>query len=434
MIGEPYETKDTSKSMLIALSSRIIVIIVLILCAIILGPVNNLNMLGIIDIPITRGKDVFSLFTSLFVRWDSGWYLNIAQSGYPLGFTKPLVGFDRYYTPLADPQWAFFPLYPAAMRALASLIVGINNVKTPSLIVSGIIISNTAFFVSIYFFYKLTNKLFNSTKIAIISVAFYSFWIATVFFSAVYSEALFMALALGSFYYLEEKRYYRAIPLGMLAAFTRSDGFLITIPFFIYALQIKIPKLYEKCKCGCGKLLEAKQSFIKSHQTNFKLFLVSAIVASPYLIWNLAGYFVAARIFPVQEIARTVNWGAYPPFISQFSYYQTATIFNEFLLTALIMIVAIPTIYFIVKIKKVFTLESNTLKYWAFYASIVYVLFTQSFIFSIIRYAIPMLPIYWVAAKIYTKNRLIGLILLGLMVSLSIIGVYLFEIQSVYLL
>ncbi len=420
--------------MLTAMSSRIIVIIVLVSCAIFFARVNNLDMFGVLDTPITKGKDVFSVFTSLFVRWDSVWYLNIAQSGYPLGIAKPFGGLFQYYTPIADPQWAFFPLYPAAMRALATLIVGFNSVNTPSLIVSGIIVSNTAFFVSIYFFYKLTNKLFNSTKTALISIAFYSFSIATVFYSAVYSEALFMALALGSFYYLEEKRYCPAIVLGVLAAFTRSDGFLVAVPFFIYGLQIKIPKIYEKCKCGCGKLFEIQQSFIKFHLTNVKLLLVSAVVASPYLVWNLVGYFVAGGIFPIQEIARRANWGAYPPFISQFSLYQTSTSFDEFLITALILIVAIPTIYFMVKIRKVFTAESNTLKYWALYASIAYILFTQSFVFSIIRYAIPMLPIYWVSAKIYTKNRAIGLILLGLMVSLSIIGTYLFEIQSIYLL
>ena len=208
----------------------------------------------------------------------------------------------------------------------------------------------------------------------------------------------------------------------------------MAVPFFIYGLQIKIPKIYEKCKCGCGKLFEIQQSFIKFHLTNVKLLLVSAVVASPYLVWNLVGYFVAGGIFPIQEIARRANWGAYPPFISQFSLYQTSTSFDEFLITALILIVAIPTIYFMVKIRKVFTAESNTLKYWALYASIAYILFTQSFVFSIIRYAIPMLPIYWVSAKIYTKNRAIGLILSGLMVSLSIIGTYLFEIQSIYLL
>ena len=169
-----------------------------------------------------EGKDGFSVFTSLFVRWDSVWYLNIAQSGYPLGIAKPFGGLFQYYTPIADPQWAFFPLYPAAMQSLlATLIVGFNSVNTPSLIVSGIIVSNTAFFVSIYFFYKLTNKLFNSTKTALISIAFYSFSIATVFYSAVYSEALFMALAFGSFYCLEEKRYCPAIVLGVFAAFTK---------------------------------------------------------------------------------------------------------------------------------------------------------------------------------------------------------------------
>ncbi len=72
---------------------------------------------------------------------------------------------------------------------------------TNATVLSGFIMSNIAFFVSVYFFYKLTNKIFSSTKIALASVAFYSFWIAASFYSAIYSEATFMALALGAFYY-----------------------------------------------------------------------------------------------------------------------------------------------------------------------------------------------------------------------------------------
>jgi Gpi18-like mannosyltransferase len=61
---------------------------------------------------------------------------------------------------------------------------------------AGFIVSNIAFFISIYFFYKLTNKIFNSTQIALVATAFFSFWGGAVFYSAIYTEALFMALAL----------------------------------------------------------------------------------------------------------------------------------------------------------------------------------------------------------------------------------------------
>ena len=72
---------------------------------------------------------------------------------------------------------------------------------------------------------------------ALVTIAFYSFWIGSVTLSAVYSESLFMALTLAAFYFLEKGRLYKATFFGFLASFTRSDGFLIFIPFVIYAIQ-----------------------------------------------------------------------------------------------------------------------------------------------------------------------------------------------------
>ena len=89
---------------------------------------------------------------------------------------------------------------------------------TPSLMLSGVIISNIAFFASAYFFYKLTQKLFNP-RLALISTAFYCFWVGGVFFSLIYTEALFMALALGAFYYLEENKIPVAVFIGFLGGF-----------------------------------------------------------------------------------------------------------------------------------------------------------------------------------------------------------------------
>src|SRR5665648_390682 len=97
------------------------------------------------------------------------------------------------------PDWAFFPLYPAAMKAVSLPFMPFsanNEVGTQNAVeLAGFIVSNVAFFISVFFFYKLTNKIFSPKRIALVATAFYCFWGGAVFYSAIYSEALFMALA-----------------------------------------------------------------------------------------------------------------------------------------------------------------------------------------------------------------------------------------------
>ena len=62
----------------------------------------------------------------------------------------------------------------------------------------------------------------------------------------------------------------------------------------------------------------------------------------------------------------------------------------------------------------------------------VLVLFTDSVVSNITRYAVPMLPIYWVLAKVYTKNRLVGATLFGVISVMLVIGAYLLETANPY--
>ena len=94
----------------------------------------------------------------------------------------------------------------------------------------------------------------------------------------------------------------------------------------------------------------------------------------------------------------------------------------------------IPVAYFIIRIKSVFTVETKTLGYWVFYASLLYAtIFTNVTLFSTLRYAIPLFSMYWVLSKIYAKNTVVGLILFGITVSMLIIGIYFFAINSNYM-
>ena len=424
--------KDLTKSMLIALTSRILVILLMVFCV----------------AHFTIGMNMYG-FVGTFYRDDAYSYVLLAQNGYPAGQTLSTVSL----------QWAFFPLFPIAIGALATPLLPFFPSANSSMVVflwAGFFVVNISFLASAYFLFKLTNKIFNSSKIALLTVLFYSFYGASSFFSLIESEALFMALALAAFYYLEENKLVQASVFGFLASLTRSDGFLIAIPFFIYAFQTKTTQIVKT------------QNFIKKHIENFKIFLCSVTVASAYLLWNILGYFISEHLFPIQSIALNV-WDRpeglvsqlkhvyfwFPSFhfkISDISYVWSALFFEPSIHFGLfdIMYIGImlsPIIYFVVMVvrtvvtmrfsntgnkilKKLVSADVkrellSTAKYWGYYAALLYIIFYQSDLWSIFRYSIPLLPIYWVCAKIYVKNRYLGGIIFAFMLLLLFIGSYL---------
>ncbi|MGH7729581.1 MAG: mannosyltransferase family protein, partial [Vulcanimicrobiaceae bacterium] len=141
-------------------------------------------------------------------RWDAVHFLDIAQHGY-------------YGT-----EMAFFPLYPLAIRTLGALLG--ND------LLAGLLISNVAFFFGLLFFYKLVEHQFDRT-VARRATFYVSIFPTAVFFSAVYSESLFFALTVASFYYISEHRWLRAGVLGALASATRPEGVLLVVPLLIEA-------------------------------------------------------------------------------------------------------------------------------------------------------------------------------------------------------
>src|SRR3954470_13931272 len=139
-------------------------------------------------------------------RWDSVWYLAIANDGYPAD----------------DPRRAaFFPLYPLLLRA-AKALVG-------SPIVAGVAVSLVCFGVALVLLHRLT-ALELGPAAADEAVWALALFPAAVFFSAVYSEALYVMLSVGCIYAARTGRWGWAGALGALGAATRSAGVLLVIP------------------------------------------------------------------------------------------------------------------------------------------------------------------------------------------------------------
>lgn len=163
------------------------------------------------------------------VRWDSIWFLQIADTGYAGDSGRP----------------AFFPLYPGIVWLLGQI--------TSSIVVSGIVLSLACFLIGLTFFYRLAELEFGTgpARWGTMALALFpgAFW-----FSAIYSESLFLALSVGAVYYARTSRWWLAGVLGALAAATRSAGVLLLIPL---ALLWWDARREDTNRTGWGGLLAA---------------------------------------------------------------------------------------------------------------------------------------------------------------------------------
>lgn len=139
-------------------------------------------------------------------RWDAEHYLGIARKGY--SGTEP----------------AFFPLYPQLI-ALVGTLAG-------SYLVGGLLVSNAASFFGLLYLYKLVEHEYNR-HVAQRATFYIAIFPTAIFFSAVYSESLFLFLTVASFYYARERRWLTAGAFGFFAALTRSEGILLVAPLLI---------------------------------------------------------------------------------------------------------------------------------------------------------------------------------------------------------
>jgi hypothetical protein len=142
-------------------------------------------------------------------RWDSVWYLAIANDGYPADDVR---------------RTAFFPLYPLLLRA-ANAVIG-----RP--VIAGALVSLACFAVALVVLHRLT-ALELGAPAARTTVWALALFPGAVFFTAVYSEALYLALSVGCVYAARTGRWAWAGALGALGATTRSAGVLLVVPLAI---------------------------------------------------------------------------------------------------------------------------------------------------------------------------------------------------------
>jgi len=143
-----------------------------------------------------------------FVGWDAEHYLGIARHGYPLQVIAP-SGNNGY-----------FPLFPLLLRA-----VGAGD---PAALALAALLGFCAFAALGAFTAAVLDL--DAARRTVWTAAF---WPAAFFWSAVYTESLFLVLAIACLWASWRQRTWVAAAAGLLAGLTRPDGFVLLVPMLI---------------------------------------------------------------------------------------------------------------------------------------------------------------------------------------------------------
>lgn len=158
----------------------------------------------------------------LWARWDSGYYLGIARSGYS-----------------AIPNsYGFFPLYP-------SLIAILSRVFRVSLATSGLIISSISYLGAAILIYLIALRMKADQAYAFRSVVFLLVFPSAFFFIAIYAESLTLVLSLLAVYFifLPKPKYAISGSFSGLSALVRPTGFLV---YSVALVKMFTQKRYHK--------------------------------------------------------------------------------------------------------------------------------------------------------------------------------------------
>jgi hypothetical protein len=148
---------------------------------------------------------------NLLARWDTFFYLDFATRGYQWNGD-----------PLKGQNVVFFPLFPLLMRGVGFLIGGHP-------LLAGLIVSLVAFLLALIYFWRWTADRLGA-DVATGAVWLLSAFPLGVFFSAAYTESLYLLTVVAACYYAERRQFARSAGAGFLAGLVRPNGLLLSIP------------------------------------------------------------------------------------------------------------------------------------------------------------------------------------------------------------
>lgn len=158
--------------------------------------------------------DARDRWAALQNRWDTGFYVGIASGGYR--HSEAPAHFDDV---------AFFPAFPLLLRGVA--VLGMVP-RTPNAWAwTGALLSSVLFIFACVFLYRVASQQNRGDPFA--AVLFCSWYPFAVFFSASYTESLFLLACVAAYDSMLRARIPAAAMWGLIGGLTRPPGWLLSL-------------------------------------------------------------------------------------------------------------------------------------------------------------------------------------------------------------
>jgi hypothetical protein len=168
-----------------------------------------------------------SELANLPLRWDTGWYLQIARDGYS-------VVSDAGAS--LQQNIVFFPAFPMLVRGLG--LVGGNS--PAAFVIAGTGAAVVLFGVALGYLYRLARESMSEEQAATALWLLAAFPFA-LFYGAIYTESLYLAGAIGAFYHFRKQQFGRAGLWGLIVGLTRPNGFFLCLSLALLVFERRTP-------------------------------------------------------------------------------------------------------------------------------------------------------------------------------------------------
>jgi len=320
-----------------------------------------------------------------FANFDGTQYLKIAQSG---------------YLPLTQ---AFFPLYPISIRVI-SIVTNIPH------LLSGLLISILSFIGACILLNKyLQNRAFTQKEIQWFFLFFLTFP-TSFFLLSLYTESIFLLLFLGGLVALQYKKYVVAGMCGLAIGLTRVTGIFLFIPMLAQLLQMHL---------GQTNTLSPVQGMLEVLKKRKNLMVLAAPIVgmsfySIFLKLTTEDYFAFFNLQPVSNATRSTDLVFLPQVLYRYiKIFMTATPNFQYFVASLefitLIFVGSLIAYDLLKIIKDSKKSQFARIGLHLYSLSVLILPTLTgTLSSLPRYALPLLSIYVILAKVKNTHIKIG--------------------------
>lgn len=329
-----------------------------------------------------------------FGNFDGVHYLRLAQNGYEAQYSQ-----------------AFFPLYPLLIRFFNFFPkenLDLNLYTDPSYFYTGLILSAVFFIPALYLLFKLWGREHNF-KIAGLSIVLLLSFPTSFYFGAIYTESLFLLLAVLTFWFVREDKFIPAGIMAALASSTKIQGVLLSVFLLI--------ELWEKYK---DRLVKLGKSFWKD---------ILGLAISPLGLVAYMYYLYKAFGDPIYFLTAQPAFGAGRSSLPLVTLPQVIYRYIRMLLTIsptnLSFWNAAVELLFVLVLITVLIISFRKIKfsYWLFAALSVFIPTMTGTFSSVPRYALLAFPLLPLIAKFNKAPRyiiiaqvLVGVILLALFI------------------